>query len=342
MIAELGLDGGDHKAGATMKTVTSPAHALQPEAGRPDFSEPVPSGGYLWWYVDGMSDDGRHGVTIIAFVGSVFSPYYRRALAKGPADPEDHVAINVVVYGPGGRWAMTERGKRQVTRDAASFRVGPSQIGWRDGAVSIRIDERCAPLPRRLRGEIRLRPKALTGRSFALDESGRHFWRPIAPVGRIEVALDEPGLAWTGSGYFDSNRGERLPEHDFLGWDWSRSPASDGATILYDMRRREGGRKILALKVGEDGGISDFAAPAEARLPAGRLWRASRATLCDAGYRPTIVQTLEDTPFYTRSLIRTQLGGETLTSFHESLLLDRLSKGWVQRLLPFRMPRWTR
>ncbi|PIY72746.1 MAG: carotenoid 1,2-hydratase, partial [Rhodobacterales bacterium CG_4_10_14_0_8_um_filter_70_9] len=26
--------------------------------------------------MDGLSDDGRHGITLIAFIGSVFSPYY--------------------------------------------------------------------------------------------------------------------------------------------------------------------------------------------------------------------------------------------------------------------------
>ncbi len=34
------------------------------------------AGGYAWWYVDALSDDGRHGLTLIAFIGSVFSPYY--------------------------------------------------------------------------------------------------------------------------------------------------------------------------------------------------------------------------------------------------------------------------
>ena len=42
--------------------------------GSPAFDQLVPNGGYLWWYVDGISDDGKHGITIIAFVGSVFSP----------------------------------------------------------------------------------------------------------------------------------------------------------------------------------------------------------------------------------------------------------------------------
>ena len=35
-------------------------------------SRPVAMAG---WYVDAISDDGRHGLTIIAFIGSVFSPY---------------------------------------------------------------------------------------------------------------------------------------------------------------------------------------------------------------------------------------------------------------------------
>jgi hypothetical protein len=56
---------------------------------------------YLWWYVDALSDDGRHGLTIIAFVGSVFSPYYAWAHARGPALADDHCAINVALYGGG-------------------------------------------------------------------------------------------------------------------------------------------------------------------------------------------------------------------------------------------------
>ena len=51
-------------------------------------TRPVAPGGYAWWYVDALSDDGRHGLTIIAFIGSVFSPYYAWAAARH-ADPLD-------------------------------------------------------------------------------------------------------------------------------------------------------------------------------------------------------------------------------------------------------------
>ena len=50
------------------------------------------------------------------------------------------------------------------------------------------------------------------------------------------------------------------------------------------------------------------------------------------------LRTLEDTPFYARSLLTdgTQAPGLVI---HETLSLDRFGSNWVQSLLPFRMPR---
>jgi len=39
-------------------------------------------GRHVWWYVDAISDDGQHALSVIAFVGSVFSPYYAWAFAR--------------------------------------------------------------------------------------------------------------------------------------------------------------------------------------------------------------------------------------------------------------------
>ena len=49
------------------------------------FDAPVQPGGYAWWYVDALSDDGCHGLTIIAFVGSVFRP-----ITPGPTGGARH------------------------------------------------------------------------------------------------------------------------------------------------------------------------------------------------------------------------------------------------------------
>ena len=79
----------------------------------PDFTLTPPHGGYVWWYVDALSDDGAHGITLIAFLGSVFSPYYAWARRRGPSDPLRHCALNVALYGPRKRWAMTERARQR-------------------------------------------------------------------------------------------------------------------------------------------------------------------------------------------------------------------------------------
>jgi carotenoid 1,2-hydratase len=73
---------------------------------RPYFDTVVPSQGYRWWYVDALSDDERYGLTIIGFIGSVFSPYYKQS---GRDIPLDHSCLNIALYGKGARWVMTER-----------------------------------------------------------------------------------------------------------------------------------------------------------------------------------------------------------------------------------------
>ena len=70
----------------------------------PGYDLAVAPDGYAWWYLDALSDDGASGITVIAFIGSVFSPYYalarRRRHGRGGADPLAHCAINVAFTAP--------------------------------------------------------------------------------------------------------------------------------------------------------------------------------------------------------------------------------------------------
>jgi len=120
------------------------------------FDRPVAPNGYAWWYVDALSDDGRHGITLIAFIGSVFSPYYAAARRRGPADPRHYVALNVALYGDVRRWTMTERGRTRLHTDATQMVVGPSALTWRDDRLTFDINEVTMPIPSRLRGTVRV------------------------------------------------------------------------------------------------------------------------------------------------------------------------------------------
>jgi carotenoid 1,2-hydratase len=307
-----------------------------------DFSSAVPAGGYRWWYVDAMSDDGRHGLTVIAFIGSVFSPYYASARRRAPeaADPQHFCSVNVALYGEHRRWTMTERGRGALHRSASELVIGPSRLWWDGDSLVLDLDEITSPWPRRVRGQVRLHSKSVLSReAFALDADGHHLWSPIAPCARVEVKLDQPDITWRGEGYLDSNAGDSALEDAFVRWHWSRSSLRGGDTaVLYDVTRRDRTQASLALRFAADGGHHHFEAPPEHALPA-TMWRIGRATRSDLTAVAPVAQTLEDTPFYARSMVRTQLLGEPVGSVHESLDLDRFRSRWVQTLLPFRMPR---
>ena len=303
--------------------------------GGPAFDAAVTPGGYRWWYVDAVSDDGAFSLTIIAFIGSVFSPYYAWS---NWADPFRHCAVNVALYGPrGARWAMTERGRASLRRSHDMLAIGPSSLHWRDGALVIRINEIAAPIPRPIRGEIVIDPQAINRRAFTLEATGAHQWRPIAPVAHAAVKLESPDLRWRGHAYIDTNAGEEPLEKAFSSWTWSRARLGDGAAIYYDADRRREPPLALALRVNAAGEVAEEESPPVAPLPKTK-WRLSRRTRAPDG-AARVMRDLEDTPFYSRSLITSRFDGAPAEWVHESLSLDRFAHPIVRLMLPFRMPR---
>ena len=279
-------------------------------------------------------------------MGSVFSPYYRWAWRHGRARAEDHCALNVAIYSPGAsRWAMTERGHRRVRRGAHEFVIGPSALQWGPQGLTVTIDEVANPLPRRVRGTVRVQPEALCRYVASLDDDGRHRWGPIAPCARAEVEFDSPGLRWQGHAYVDSNEGDEPISEPFTTWDWLRAPVADGSTVVaYDVRQRHGrADRLIGARFRRDGDVDPIELPG--RRPLARTgWGISRAMRGEdaggaAAEPPRVLRTLEDTPFYARSLVRADLCGQTVEAMHETLSATRFASPLVQAMLPWRMPR---
>lgn len=267
----------------------------------------------------------------------MFSPYY---FWSGRRDPYNHVAINVAVYGrKASRWAMTERGRRALVHDRSSFAVGPSQLRWDGYTLAINVDEVSAPIPARVRGRIRLYPEALASQDVSLDRAGLHVWQPIAPRARIEVEFTNPGVRWQGHGYFDHNRGEVPLERSFRDWNWSRATLADGAAVLYEGHEKDGAAFNLALRFDRDACAVPVAPPDHAPLSSTPIFWMPRGTRSDEGHHPQVKRTLEDAPFYARSILSTRLFGERVAAVHESLSLTRLDSAIVRQMLPYRMPR---
>ena len=257
----------------------------------------------------------------------------------GFKDPYNHCAFNVALYGlRGPGWAMTERGRKSLHQAEDVLTIGPSSLAWRGGVLEATFDEISAPLPRRLKGRVRLTPKAAPGRAFPLDGPGRHVWTPFAPRAEVEVNLEHPGLSWRGEGYFDSNSGEEPLEQAFDDWNWSRVHRPDDTLIFYDVARRGEAPLNLALRLDQDGALGPAPPRPEGALRRG-FWGVERRPRLEAGARPTAFKSLEDAPFYTRSCFEADFDGHPGKVFHESLSLGRLRSPIVRGMLPFRMPR---
>lgn len=306
----------------------------------PDFAASLAPNGYAWWYLDALSDCGRYGLTVIAMLGCVFSPWYARARRRGPVDPVQHSALNVVLYrGQGRRWAMTERDAAAVTRHEHQLSIGPSRVTWDGETLQIEVDEQTSPWPQALRGQIRVTPTVRHATAYPLDATGRHLWWPIAPLARVSVTFDAPALNWEGSAYFDANQGLAPLETDFESWDWSRSHGAARTRVLYDTIGAAGRQnRSWSLEFDADGNVHTRSPP-PLRSMASTAWGIERHTRCDHGAEPAVIETLESAPFYARSIIETTLDGHRLEAFHESVSLRRFEKRWVQTLLPVRLPR---
>ena len=236
---------------------------------------------------------------------------------------------------------MTERPIGAVTRDAANLVVGPSAVRWDGNVLEITIEERDKrlfnPFRRKVKGTVRVHPEALNPVGFALDPAANHIWHCMAPRARVEVEMEEPGLSWSGSGYFDHNRGSEPLEDGFRVWHWSRAHMKRGAVVCYEGERGDGSLFASAIRFGADGKPEEVDLPPIAALPRS-AWRIDRRTRSQIGVAE-VRRTWEDTPFYARSELSSQLFGEDVVAVQESLDMRRFASPLVQFMLPYRMPR---
>ena len=300
------------------------------------FDYTPPPGGYAWWYIDGVSDDGENALVIIIFVGSVFSPYYAW---KNWNDPSDHCAINVALYGRPQRWSMTERRRRDTTRTPTTYETGNSHVRLVDGGLEVEFDEIGAPFPQRVRGKVRVDMPYLNTEPFQLDHQARHFWSPACTHARVAVDFEKPGLSWQGHGYVDSNYGLEPVTKGFDYWDWSRTPLDNGHTLIRYVTDPVGSaQRDLHCLIDEKGVISKGEQTHSIELPKTPIFKISRRAGAMESGRPSVVKTLEDTPFYSRSIIEYPAGTAGYGT-HETLSCKRLRSPIVKAMLPFRMPR---
>lgn len=314
-----------------MRLVLDPAE----EAAHGEWLRRTP-GGYEWWYFDALSDDGRHALTCIWFLGNPFSPYYRRAALGQAADPFRHNGLFFALYQEGQLHAyhFTRFPAAQILAGEAlplDFRFGDNCLtttptGWHlslsdENANRRRLEAAltfAAPPPVPI-------AESQNEAEAAAPESS-HWWLPAAPVcrvsGRIALrAAHNPGaeeIMFRGTGYHDHNWG-RLPfAAEIRDWYWARAALNgERAAILYHVRPRHGAKAVSHFLLFEQGRIvqHDPAPRVSLFRPAVNAFGTLYATRLEVVSSECSVRfefgaRLDSAPFYVRALCAATMSGD--------------------------------
>lgn len=205
------------------------------------------SGGFAWWYVDIVNEDGDGVVLIYAF-GLPFLPGYAHAARQKKAQtPASRPSLNVAVYQRGvpvfyslqefapddASWAA----ERQLSFGRSTFDL--------DAETGVCVAHLHCPVPGSndaLTGTVTVRgsiPKVAYNSDF-----DSHLWGPVLvpALGNADLVIGNQSFVFEGDGYVDRN-GSELPLHDlgFSSWTWGRVREGSTEKVYYILWPSEGG-----------------------------------------------------------------------------------------------------
>lgn len=306
-------------------------------------------GAYRWFYFDALSSDGERALVAIFFVGSVFSPYYARRLARGEAPrPAEHFAVNLALYRRGRRpvFVFSEYGERAgslVERAPGDLECMQVARSWlrRDGERwHVRIDDHRVGLRSPIAGELVFEPEGPSLGPIALAPG--HGWHGHAPRGRVTARFGD--FALDGAlGYHDENWGLEPPVRAFSRWSWGRVHEARDTRVFFDVdRARAARREHLALST--SGERVRTALPARRVAPSLASYLLPLPEAFDVGAGPSGARlvtrpsaVLERAPFYLRFVAPCPPTGTLAIGEHVDF--ERISADVVRRMVALRVAR---
>lgn len=213
-------------------------------------------GGFAWWYLD-LVDEQGNGVVVIASFGLPFLPGYSSAARAGNAPAAgDRPSLNIVCYHNG---RTTFYLLQEYERAQAVWADKTETVTLANSRLSTRVegDERILEIDldcvvpgdsRRLTGSIRVRGPAITWSTPNPLPACAHAWTPLttATPGHATLHLGADLLASVeGRAYHDRN-GSSLPLTGLgIGyWLWGRTPTTTGERIHYLLWPDDGGAPL--------------------------------------------------------------------------------------------------
>lgn len=219
-----------------------------------DTRQPVlGSGGYQWWYFDGISLDDRFSFVVIFYEGNPFSTRYNGALlADENPSPVDYPAISISVYEHGEPvyYSFTEFDKAdcRFEEDKPAVKIGDHKM---EGCLvegtlryKLTLSEQLTNGDQ-LQGTLIFKSDGSMSFLEKIDnESKGHTWNLVQPRSVISADLvlnikgEKMTVKFEGQGYHDHNTGQEPMQNEFNDWYWGRFHFNDATLVYYVMNRK--------------------------------------------------------------------------------------------------------
>ncbi len=279
-------------------------------------------GGFLWWYVD-LVDQNGDGLVLIWSFGLPFLPGYASAARRGRARPAgQRPSLNISVYRGGELdFYLLQEYAPEAARwagDGEVWQFGDSRIeaSIEDGRMLLRAQLDCPVRgsAQRLQGHVEVdgvcRRPHITESALT---NPHHDWTPrLGPArGRAHLAHGDDTFVLSGRAYHDRNGGAR-PLHE-LGidyWLWGRVPIDERELIYYLLWPTDAAEPVvMGLEIDADGHTEvlddlDVELGAQRRNLGGLDWW-EQITLSRAGstwLQVSHAHVVDSGPFYMRYL----------------------------------------
>lgn len=231
---------------------------------------PKPSGGYEWWYFDGISSDGKYSFVIIFYEGNPFSTRYNRLLddEKKPF-PSEFPAISISIYEEGEPiyYSFSEFEKKHCFFDEKRpvINIGAHKLNGslEDNQLKYELSlEEELPSGDEIEATLEFQSSSPEADLFKGDnpDNGNHEWNLVQPRAEVRAeiritARKEPPrrFSFEGNGYHDHNTGKEPMRDKFRDWYWGRFHFDYGTLVYYAMNRPEG-EQYRAWIIGKDNG----------------------------------------------------------------------------------------
>lgn len=209
-----------------------------------------PSGGYEWWYFDGISSDEEWSFVIIFYQGNPFSPEYIQHIEQKNAKPEEFPAVSISIYHNSKTefYSFLEYEKEDFLWEDNKLTIGKNSFQQKmEGdnlLTSIRINEEL-PSQHSIKAELTLSSQLndIPNMNSRSSNEVDHIWNLIQPSAKVSGNIDIKGkrgihqIDFNGTGYHDHNTGFEPMKDDFDDWYWGRFHFGKYTLIYYIMNR---------------------------------------------------------------------------------------------------------